>query len=404
MVEIATILKGCTNKGSNVTEVPTRDSISSANSPALCGIGIFGMHSPLAGVFFVLFLLFNRQIFWESKSQSPSLPSVQLFNYNTRTRILQNDSQTLRIRCFEEKASTNMPKWHHPLRSNYGEEFASCLRGWWFFFSSDHILFSLTFFCRNFRRFCIRTCWRSPNLSFYILPFRWKVLIELKKFAPTNQLRRLDVDLHLVITSSYTLICYEMLDMPSFSFQYEVGPVCWALCKALRFGVDLGMRQSATRCLFLDIDANVMATSQRPQTKSPSKTFWKNQQVGLSFRSKVFVEPIVVALFSPLMAADSKSWRIRFLLFHDLSTQVESDFTPLSLCQDHWQLCFRWRCFRPKQLLWYTRLSQLDPGGCETLPGSDRFRGCLWGKTARLCVDAELPTCFAHVLWRWVWI
>ena len=65
--------------------------------------------------------------------------------------------------------------------------------------------------------------------------------------------------------------------MPSSSFQYEVGPVCWALCKALRFGVDLGMRQGATRCLFLDIDANefcnfrinVMATAQRPQTKSP---------------------------------------------------------------------------------------------------------------------------------------
>lgn len=136
--------------------------------------------------------------------------------------------------------------------------------------------------------------------------------------------------------------------MPSFSFQYEVGPVCWALCKALRFGVDLGMLQSATRCLFLDIDANVMTTSQRPQTKSPSKTFWKNKQVGLDFLNKVFVEPVVVALFSPLMVADSKSWRIRFVFFHDLSTQVESDFTPLSLCQDHWQLCFRWKVLPPE--------------------------------------------------------
>lgn len=136
--------------------------------------------------------------------------------------------------------------------------------------------------------------------------------------------------------------------MPSFSFQYEVGPVCWALCKALRFGVDLGMLQSATRCLFLDIDANVMTTSQRPQTKSRSKTFWKNKQVGLDFLNKVFVEPVVVALFSPLMVADSKSWRIRFVFFHDLSTQVESDFTPLSLCQDHWQLCFRWKVLPPE--------------------------------------------------------
>ena len=31
MVEIVTTLKGCSNKGNNVTEVPTRDSISSAN-------------------------------------------------------------------------------------------------------------------------------------------------------------------------------------------------------------------------------------------------------------------------------------------------------------------------------------------------------------------------------------
>ena len=85
----------------------------------------------------------------------------------------------------------------------------------------------------------------------------------------------------------------------------------------------------------------------RPSPQFSSKTFWKNQQVGLDFLF-FFVEPVVVALFSPLMVADSKSWRIRFVFFHDLSTQVESDFTPLSLCQDHWQLCFQWKVLPPE--------------------------------------------------------
>lgn len=187
--------------------------------------------------------------------------------------------------------------------------------------------------------------------------------------------------------------------MPSSSFQHEVGPVCRTLCKALRFGVDLGMWQSSTRCLFLDIDANefrnfriVMAKCVTTWHQNDLRPSWKNQQVGLDFLNKVFVGRVVVALFSSLMVADSKKLtNVIFVFPWALRSSQTSLPCPCVRTADSCAASDE-RCFRPKQLLW-TRLSRLD-GGCETLPGSDRFRGCLWGKTARLCVDTELPTCF----------